>query len=324
MVLTLLMYVVILSMLFGGLCFICGEQRKGSQILVNSITAVVLYMMIAQLACSGLPAGNSFAYGLPFINHIQQAGGIKFLLRGTPGIFARDFVELVTLILLIQWTASLVSFSDAGIAGKITASIIIVFIGIISYGFVMMSIKDTTVLKWCVYCVECLITGGSILYTPAMIISYVLGLKKDNYVITYFMSVLPKTKLGRAISSAITSAMVFIAFALTLESQYGSICNVLAGGIEILKCYGSVIVMLMHRNCGHSIALRLHIQKNAEAAGFAHLSSVSKSTVQQILEKADIKPFKIRYYHEKQDPDFKSKINQNKSWLTVFTNILKK
>ena len=77
------------------------------------------------------------------------------------------------------------------------------------------------------------------------IISYLSGLKKDNYVISYFLSVLPKTNIGKAMSSAITSAVVFIVFALTLENQYGSICNVLADGIEILKCYGSVIIMLM-------------------------------------------------------------------------------
>lgn len=245
MVFTLLVYIIILSALFGGLCCICGEQKKGNQILVNCVTAVVLYVIIVQLAHSGLPAGSAFAHGLPFVNHIQQAGGIKILLSDSPGIFASDFVEFVTLVLLIQWIASLVSFSDAGLAGKITAGVVIVFLGIIMYGFVMMSVKENIVLRWCVYCVECLITGGSILYTPAMIISYLSGLKKDNYVISYFLSVFPKTNIGKAVSSALTSAVVFIVFGLTLENQYGSICNVLAGGIEILKCYGSIIVMLM-------------------------------------------------------------------------------
>ena len=245
MVFTLFMYIVILSVLFGGLCCICGEQKKGNQILVNCVTAAVLYVIIVQLAYSGLPAGSSFSYGLPFINHIQQMGGIKVLLSDSPEIFASDFVEFVTLVLLIQWIVGLVPFSDAGFVGKITVGIVIVFLGIVVYGFTMMSVKENIVLKWCVYCVECLITGGSILYTPAMIISYLSGLKKDNYVISYFLSVLPKTNIGKAMSSALTSAVVFIVFALTLENQYGSICNVLADGIEILKCYGSVIIMLM-------------------------------------------------------------------------------
>lgn len=56
-------------------------------------------------------------------------------------------------------------------------------------------------------------------------------------------------------------------------------------------------------------SLRLHIQKNAAAAGFARLSSVAKSTVQQILKKSGIKPFKIKYYCEKRDPEFESKMH---------------
>lgn len=55
-------------------------------------------------------------------------------------------------------------------------------------------------------------------------------------------------------------------------------------------------------------SLRLHIQKNAAAAGFDRLSSVAKSTVQQILKKSDIKPFKVKYYCEKRDPEFESKM----------------
>jgi len=232
-------------MLFAGLECICGEGQKGGQIFVNCVTAAVLYMIIVQLAYSGLPAGSSLANGLPLINHVQQEGGIRALISNSPGTFAGDFVELVTLIFLIQWIAGLFSFPDAGLAGKLTSGIVIVFVGTIVYGFAMVSIKNTVVLKWCVYCVECLITGGSILYTPAMVLSFVLGIKKDNYMVTYLMSVLPKTSIGKAISSSITSAVVFIAFAMTLESQYGSICNVFAGGVEILKSFGGIIIMLM-------------------------------------------------------------------------------
>ncbi|MCI8377423.1 MAG: hypothetical protein HFH72_02760 [Lachnospiraceae bacterium] len=86
MVFTLLVYIIILSALFGGLCCICGEQKKGNQILVNCVTAVVLYVIIVQLAHSGLPAGSAFAHGLPFVNHIQQAGGIKISLSDSSGI----------------------------------------------------------------------------------------------------------------------------------------------------------------------------------------------------------------------------------------------
>ena len=55
--------------------------------------------------------------------------------------------------------------------------------------------------------------------------------------------------------------------------------------------------------------LTSHINKTAEAAGYARLSTIHKSTVNTILDKADIKPHKITYYCENRDPDFDSKMH---------------
>lgn len=55
--------------------------------------------------------------------------------------------------------------------------------------------------------------------------------------------------------------------------------------------------------------LTSHINKSAEAAGFIRLSTIHKSTVHKILDDAEIKPFRIRYYCEKRDPDFDSKMH---------------
>lgn len=55
--------------------------------------------------------------------------------------------------------------------------------------------------------------------------------------------------------------------------------------------------------------LTSHINKNAEAAGYTRLSTIHKSTVHSILDEAEIKPFRIRYYCENRDPDFDSKIH---------------
>ena len=55
--------------------------------------------------------------------------------------------------------------------------------------------------------------------------------------------------------------------------------------------------------------LTSHINKNAEAAGFIRLSTIHKSTVHTILDEAEIKPFRIRYYCENRDPDFDSKMH---------------
>lgn len=55
--------------------------------------------------------------------------------------------------------------------------------------------------------------------------------------------------------------------------------------------------------------LTAHINKTAEAAEYTRLSTIHKSTVNTILDEADIKPHKITYYCENRDPDFDSKMH---------------
>lgn len=52
-----------------------------------------------------------------------------------------------------------------------------------------------------------------------------------------------------------------------------------------------------------------YIHKAAEFAGHTRLSSIHRSTVHTILEAADIKPFRIRYYCENRDTDFDKKMH---------------
>ena len=52
-----------------------------------------------------------------------------------------------------------------------------------------------------------------------------------------------------------------------------------------------------------------YINSHAENAGHMRLSTISRSGVRNILENAEIKPFKIRYYCEKRDPAFERKMN---------------
>lgn len=55
--------------------------------------------------------------------------------------------------------------------------------------------------------------------------------------------------------------------------------------------------------------LTAHINKTAEAAGYTRLSTIHKSTVNVILDEADIKPHKITYYCENRDPEFDQKMH---------------
>ena len=55
--------------------------------------------------------------------------------------------------------------------------------------------------------------------------------------------------------------------------------------------------------------LTSHINKTAEEAGYVRLSAIHKSTVHTILDEADIKPFRIKYYCENRDPQFDEKMH---------------
>lgn len=57
-------------------------------------------------------------------------------------------------------------------------------------------------------------------------------------------------------------------------------------------------------------ALHKHIQAYAEQAGYPRLKSVTKPWLQKYLKKMDIKPFKIKYYLERKDPDFENKMHE--------------
>lgn len=56
-------------------------------------------------------------------------------------------------------------------------------------------------------------------------------------------------------------------------------------------------------------ALHKYIQEHSEEAGYPRLKTVTKPWLQKYLKKMDIKPFKIKYYLEKKDPDFENKMH---------------
>ena len=55
--------------------------------------------------------------------------------------------------------------------------------------------------------------------------------------------------------------------------------------------------------------LHQYIQSHAEEAGYSRLTTITKPMVQKILNRSEIKPFKIKYYCEKRDHDFETKMH---------------
>lgn len=66
-------------------------------------------------------------------------------------------------------------------------------------------------------------------------------------------------------------------------------------------------------------ALAAHVRQHAEAAGHPSLTRAAKSTVQRILEDPQVKPHKVKYYLERRDPEFETKM---KDVLLVYQEVL--
>lgn len=66
-------------------------------------------------------------------------------------------------------------------------------------------------------------------------------------------------------------------------------------------------------------ALAAHVRQHAGAAGHPSLARAAKSTVQRILEEPQVKPHKVKYYLERRDPEFETKM---KEVLLVYQEVL--
>ncbi|MCD7920919.1 MAG: IS630 family transposase [Clostridiales bacterium] len=55
--------------------------------------------------------------------------------------------------------------------------------------------------------------------------------------------------------------------------------------------------------------LHAHVQSHAAEAGFPRLATITKPMIQKILSRNELKPFKIKYYCERRDPDFEQKMH---------------
>lgn len=57
-------------------------------------------------------------------------------------------------------------------------------------------------------------------------------------------------------------------------------------------------------------ALATHVRKHAQAAGHPSLACAAKATVQRILAEQQLQPHKVKYYLERRDPEFESKMKE--------------
>lgn len=237
-------YICVLALLFGGLCFITGEKKKSAVIFNYCATALIL-MAVVLMCFSFKPDDESvFSYALPFVMGVMKYGSVSNFFGNATGEFALAFVELVTLLLIVNWASGWLNLKEGGLVGLLISKFVIFFAGCIGYGFFMEFVGGNVVFQWFVYAVECIITGSAILYTPALLLSTYLNIKEGTFLSTYILSILPETSLGKAISTSVSTAIASLIAIAALETQSGSITNVLSGTLDAIKSFGGCIVLI--------------------------------------------------------------------------------
>jgi transposase len=66
-------------------------------------------------------------------------------------------------------------------------------------------------------------------------------------------------------------------------------------------------------------SLAAHVRKQAESAGHPSLARAAKATIQRILDDQHLQPHKVKYYLERRDPEFESKM---KEVLMVYREVM--
>ena len=73
---------------------------------------------------------------------------------------------------------------------------------------IMQFIEKNIFFKLAVYAIECIITGGSIVVTPLLIIKTITGTKQEAFVNAYILDSLKQSNIGKAITASISSSIV--------------------------------------------------------------------------------------------------------------------
>lgn len=245
MLLTLCLMTVALVSIYAGIEWIGGNPQSSKSLVNGCITVVFLYLLIVSMYTTNYNAG-AFHEGIPFLNEIERYGSLTAVFRENKLLFSFQMAELVVLVFAIKLISKIMTLNvGKGVSGLLISRLILVMTGILLNGFLMQAVKDHEVYKWGVHCLYCIISGGSVIITPFMIVGRIMGLDSDNKLVAYIVNELPKTELGKAMSTSVSSSVIFLFYVAALEKQYGTVKQMLRGGIVLLNTAAPLIIMVL-------------------------------------------------------------------------------
>lgn len=223
---------------------VCGFDSSGDhgKVLEGTLTIVILYLII--IASFG---NQLMPDGIPFIDQLDDYLSITFMFRDRPGIFILECAELISLTFVISLISSFIpsGFGGSGIAGKVIRSIVLVLIGVIVNNYIVFAIKKTVFFSWALVALQCFFSGAALAVTPAMLIGNLLQLDPKSEVVLFLVKKLPQTKVGKAMSAAVSNSLVLVFAIMIFESQCGGMGAFLSQVPTLISLFAPLIFMII-------------------------------------------------------------------------------
>lgn len=236
--------VILLLILNSFLNYICGVDSSGNhgKVLEGVLTIVILYFAILSLF------GNQLiSAGVPFVEQLDYYSSLSFMFRDRPTVFAFECAELISLTFVISLISSYIpsNFGGNGITGIIVRGIILVLIGIITNNFLLSLVKKTVLFSWALTALQCFFSGAALIWTPAVIIGKMLRLSPESEVVSFLITKLPQTKVGKSMSTAASNAILFVLVIMIFESQFGSVRDFMSQVPVLISLFAPLFIMLI-------------------------------------------------------------------------------
>lgn len=106
LIFSILGVIVLLGVVWGALCMVTGEKNIGNTIMVNCFTAMVLFIILLSLFNLHGAGNGSLNEAVPMLDGLERYGNTSNFLKSNPAEFALNFVQLVTISLLVNYISS--------------------------------------------------------------------------------------------------------------------------------------------------------------------------------------------------------------------------
>ena len=192
--------------------------------------------------------------GIPFADQMDAYAGLREMFSQAPQVFAAECAELICLTFVMAYLSRLLPAGQggSGLTGAVIGRMILILAGVIVNSLFMQAIAGTPLFRLAIIALQCFLSGAALLVTPAMIIGRILHLDPKNGFVAFLVKKLPGTGVGKALTTAVTNALIFVFAIMALERQYGSINQLVRQVPTLIAAFAPAVLML----CGIGIMIK--------------------------------------------------------------------